>query len=276
MAKVYPIPYRVIKWILGTVMFWSTLSADVAATSWDELTPPQRIIAVNVGAAGSIMVWGFNHWDYGNQRAHVKREYWFSQSTKHGGADKLGHSYTSYVLTSGFRQLYIGWGYDRDGANRRAAFSSFLLTGLMEVGDAFSNYGFSYEDMVMNAAGSAASYWLGKHETVSSKISFRVEYGALARPDIFTDYENMKFLIAIKPAGFGRGGIWQYMEVNAGYYTRGYDDDLDTMKKRKLFFGFGLNLSHILNKLGRSNAATILDFVQLPGAYAAFEDDIND
>ena len=68
-------------------------------------------------------------------------------------------------------------GISKDQAIRWGALSSLGVTGLIEVGDAFSDrYGFSYQDMLFNTLGVTAGYLLWSFPDLSRKIDLRVEY----------------------------------------------------------------------------------------------------
>jgi hypothetical protein len=90
---------------------------------------------------------------------------------------------------------YESWGYLKKDGALYGALSSFGIMTWMELGDSFSEYGFSHEDFIMNALGSLAGYFLHTNPALADIIDFRFEY----RPrfdelDIFTDYEHSKFL----------------------------------------------------------------------------------
>ena len=53
---------------------------------------------------------------------------------------------------------------------RRGAFSYFAIMGYMELGDAFSDYGFSYEDLLANGTGVLLGYVLHKDTELVDKI----------------------------------------------------------------------------------------------------------
>ena len=78
----------------------------------------------------SILTWGYFNWDYGEKSAHTQSEGWFGHETAHGGADKLGHMYTGYVLTHGAASIYREWGFARHEASLYGAGTSLLITGL--------------------------------------------------------------------------------------------------------------------------------------------------
>jgi hypothetical protein len=138
----------------------------------------------------------------------------------------------------------------------------------MEVGDSFSEqYGFSYEDFIMNGLGSYLGYVLETNPGLDRKIDIRIEY----KPsddngiDIFTDYENSKYLVALKLDGFSsvRNKYLKYLELHLGYYTRGFDD-INKKKERNIYFGLGINLSKIFHERAWKKTATFLEYYQIP------------
>jgi hypothetical protein len=168
---------------------------DRNVSDWDK---EQKLVATNVAGALFITGWGIANWDYFQASPSAQNEGWFGEKTKEGGADKLGHFYVNYALSHGLSYLYERWGYPHNQAAVYGAWSSFGLMGLMELGDSFSDFGFSYEDMLMNAVGSYTGYLMWTRPELMRKIDFRVEFTPeFDEPDIFTDYENLKYLVAL-------------------------------------------------------------------------------
>ncbi len=231
-----------------------------------EMDKGEKLFMVNAGGVLFITGWGIANWDYGQETPRTTREGWFGQDTNTGGADKLGHFYTTYVLSHAMTHMCATWGYSEAQAPLYGSLSAFGLMGFMEVGDSFSRYGFSHEDFIMNTAGASLGYLTKRYPKVSEKLDFRLEYTpSFDEPDLLTDYENMKFLTALKFDGF-RGlqtGLWKYLELHVGYYTRGYDDD-GSDPRRYLYGGLGINLSRIFCQHGYSKTATTLRYLQIP------------
>jgi hypothetical protein len=137
----------------------------------------------------------------------------------------------------------------------------------VEVGDAFSDdHGFAYEDAIMNLAGAGAAYVLGKYPSLARKIDLRLEYSpdkfSDLADDIFTDYDNQRFLVALKLDGFDmfHDSYLSYLELHAGYYTRGYED-LRPNRRRYLYFGVGFNVSKLVQNFVNVG---IFDYLQVP------------
>ena len=107
---------------------------------------------------------------------HVSSEGWFGKDTKHGGLDKLGHFYMTYLFSHYFASLYSDFGYEKEKAISQGAYSSLILNSVMEVGDSFSSYGFSYEDFIINTSGAYFGYYLLMHSDVNDIIDIRSEH----------------------------------------------------------------------------------------------------
>lgn len=241
------------------------------------LTRGQKTLLLNAGAVAAITGWGIYKWDYGQRSPNATPERWFGRGTKEGGADKLGHFWTAYALSHLFASIYGSWDYTGDEATAYGALSSLGLLSLMEFGDAFSDFGFSYEDMVMNLAGAGAGYLLRKYPRIGEKIDFRLEYAPSLDggngSDVSTDYEHQKFVIAVKGSGFEsmRGSPFEYLEFQTGYFARGYDDFVSggpETRRRTFYVGVGLNVGKVVSGVWDT---ALFDYFQVPGTYIPFE-----
>jgi hypothetical protein len=242
-----------------------------------DLTKEQKLAAMNIGAFVFITAWGAAFWDYGQRTPHSGNEGWFEQDTDEGGADKLGHMFTNIYVTEGFSYFYERWGFEHNTAALYGALSSFAIMAYTEFGDSFSDYGFSYEDFLMNTVGSIVGYLRYRYPEFSRKVDFRIEYiPNVEESDIFTDYEHQKFLMAVKLNGFDflRNNIFlKYLELQVGYYTRGYADDEST-KHRYVYGAVGLNLSKLFTDVCFPRFAKIFNYYQVPYTYVPYKHDL--
>ena len=236
----------------------------------------QRVIYTNIIGAGVIAAWGTAFWDYFDSKPVIRNEGWFGKDTKYGGADKLGHLYSTYLLSLGFASLYEYWGMSENDSLLYGPITSWVFQGMMEVGDSFSpSQGFSYEDLVMNTAGAAFYYVREKYPSVKSKLDLRLEYipDFNSDVDIFTQYNSMKYLFALKFSGFEEmeDTPMKYLELQLGYYTRGYQDRNNyNSKERVAYVGVGINTSEVLKSMGWHKTSKILNYYQLPYTYVPF------
>ena len=240
----------------------------------DELR--NRVIYTNIIGAGVIAVWGTVFWDYFTISPVAGDEGWFGEDTKSGGADKLGHLYSTYLWSLGFSSLYEYWGMSEDEAMIYGPLTSWIFQGMMEVGDSFSeSQGFSYEDLIMNTVGAAFYYVREKYPEVKRKVDLRLEYvpDFSADTDFFTQYNAMKYMLALKFSGFDsmENTAMKYFELQVGYYTRGYSESSNyESKERVIYAGIGINSSEVLKAMGWEKTSKILNYYQLPYTYVPF------
>lgn len=234
---------------------------------WTEQPKEKKLFYTNVIAASVIGAWGFIQWDYGSAEWHSANEGWFQQNTKYGGADKLGHFWATYTFADALTGLYKYWGYDSKRASTYAALSSWGVQAVMEAADATSeSHGFSWQDMVMNTLGALTSVAFERNPALDEKLDFRIEYVLDSDVDgIFDDYSNMYYSMALKLEGFEsiENSFLKYVELHAGYYTRGYEDK-EKENKRSLYAGISINFSRILRKNGWKKTGKILEYLQVP------------
>jgi hypothetical protein len=227
-----------------------------------------RVIYTNVIGAGVIALWGTAFWDYFTISPITGDEGWFGEDTKYGGADKLGHVYSTYVWSLGFASLYEYWGMSEDDSLLYGPLSAWIFQGMMEIGDSFSeSQGFSYEDLVMNTVGAAFYYVREKYPEVKRKVDLRLEYipDFSADVDFFTQYNSMKYMMALKFSGFDsmEDTPMKYFELQVGYYTRGYSEHV-------IYAGIGINSSEVMKAMGWGKTSKFLNYYQLPYTYVPF------
>ena len=256
------------------------------------LVPTADALKLDLAGLFAILSWsGFNDWKWGSASFRFQSEGWFGMDTGSGGQDKLGHAFSSYLMSE-FMYLRLRSYYGRQGpVTPFPALFSWTLMLYVEFFDGFSvDHGFSYEDLLMDAAGATASFLRQRVPGLARAFDFRMEYYPSAgmhglHPMI--DYSGQKFLLALKPAGFGAPpeSFLDLLEVHLGYYTRGFsDNDAPHFREKQahLYFGLGANLERILfDPLGPrpTYAGTPLDYAhaavnyfQLPGS--ALETDL--
>lgn len=265
----------------GLLVSFLAFSSLTEANHCDQPLPSdeqaQKLLAVNLTGIGIITAWGIAKWDYFTTEPHAQSEGWFQNDTDSGGADKLGHLYTSYVTTHGLSSIYKSWCINDNDAALYGALSSFAILGYMEIGDSFSDYGFSKEDFIANTAGSIFGYYSYKNPELSKLLDLRWEYGFdPSGSDFTTDYENSKYLLALKLNGFEsfQSSFLRHFEFQLGYYTRGFVDPGDT-KERNVFVGIGLNLTDLFERHGHHKTSTFMKYFQIPGTNMEFERDLN-
>ncbi len=233
---------------------------------WQSKKKEEKLKYTVIGSAAFVAAYGAAFWDYGEYDASWNNEGWFGQDTHEGGADKFGHFWTSYTLGRSTSALYRSWGFSQSKAALYAALSSAGIMTFMELGDTFSRYGFSPEDLIMNSAGTLAGYYLDTHPEIADKLDFRIDYNFEfdGNGDLLTDYENLRYLVAVKLSGFDsiENPILKQFELQAGYYARGYSDATNLDPQRYAYVGIGINISNLLERGGWRKTAKIFNFFQ--------------
>ncbi len=239
----------------------------------------KKLWGVNLTGIGIITAWGVAQWGYFSSPPKTTSEGWFGNDTESGGADKLGHAYTSYVMANGLSHLYESWCINKNDAALYGSLSSLAITTYIEIGDSFSDFGASKEDMVANAAGVIFGYYTYKYPALSNILDYRWQYRPTSETykDFATDYENSKYLLALKLNGFdfARDSFLKHIEIHAGYYTRGFIEPFDN-KERNLFVGIGLNLTDFFRRHSYKKTSTLFKYYQLPASSLQFDKDLNE
>lgn len=235
------------------------------------------------GLAGGILYLGLKEWKWGNSSFKFNNEGFFGMDTGSGGADKLGHLYSSYVMDEFLTdRLYYKTGNRNDAALKGAIFSAGLMLFVEAFDGVSSDHGFSYEDMIMNSTGIGISYLKNTVPGLRDKLDLRVEYhpSKADKGHPITDYTGYNYSAVLKLGGFKKLKTTplKYVELQLGYKTRGFKrDDKPYFKKKttELYAGIGLDLSEALFKpLKKQTDSELVDYAdtffryyQAPGIY---------
>jgi hypothetical protein len=249
------------KWFRGlmALMFMVSLHAPVLAqvrydlSSWAEDLKATKWEAG--GTFAGVTAIGMNSWNWGSSNSfNFNPEGWFGKDTGSGGADKLGHAFTSYALTNVLANRLVREGRSPERAALSAAITAQAIMLYVEVFDGLSNdHGFAREDVVMNLLGTGLAYARTVNPNVRDLLDFRMEYQSSGykgyRP--FSDYSGQKYLVALKLGGFKalRDTPFRYLELQTGYYTRGFSKSERANgleRSRHSFIGVGVNLNELL------------------------------
>ena len=115
-------------------------------------------------------------------------------------------------------------------------------------------------------------------QDLAGKIDFRWEFGFDPHgSDFTTDYENTKYLFALKLNGFEsmQNSMLKHIELLLGYYTRGFSD-AEEAKQRNIFVGVSLNLTDFFQRHSYNKTATFLRYIQIPYTYIEYAYDLNE
>ena len=236
------------------------------------------------GLTGGILYLGLKEWEWGSSSSFkFNDESWFGMNTGSGGADKLGHLYSTYLMDEFLtNRLYQKTGNLKDAALKGAIFSGGLML-LVETFDGVSDdHGFSYEDLIMNGTGIGISYLKNTVPGLRNKLDLRVEYHR-SKADTghpITDYTGYNYSAVLKLGGFKqlKTTPLKYLELQVGYHAEGFkkaDRPYFKKKKAEVYAGIGLDLSEVLFKpLKKHSDSEWLDatdnffrYYQMPGIY---------
>ncbi len=206
-----------------------------------------------------ITVWGFAEWGWGNQDSLVfKAHNVWGANALDGASDKFGHALASYYITKEAAFLYRATGYSRLWANIAGALYAESVMGLMEIGDGFSTaQGFDFNDFIFNNIGIAVGLIMSQFPVLDRMFAFQWEYVPTKRyrrsvannkytsADFFTDYSGQKVILATKLGGIpylSRTPL-RYMNIDLGYYARGYYNKDFSHNTRNMYLGVSINYS---------------------------------
>lgn len=213
------------------------------------------IVAGTLATAATLSIGAW--WSQGfGSRFSVADEDWFGKGTYSGGVDKLGHAYSFYLSTRlGTRALT--WARLPPEDALRAAAGLGMAVGLgIEVLDGLSRggrYGFSWEDLAMNAVGVGFGMVMESRPELDRYLAFRLAYSPGGREGSW--YDRQLYLLAFRLSGLsaiGPGNPLRYLELVAGYGAEGFRSDQDysqeDLRRRTAYFGVALNLTEVLDR----------------------------
>ena len=211
---------------------------------------------------GALTVVGLRDWDWGGSRFEFIEEGWFAKNTRHGGMDKIGHAFSTYVIADILTDRIRENATNPAGAPITGALVAFGIMGLGEAVDGFTGkHRFSREDIVANGIGAAFSILRNSIPGMRDKLDWRIMYtpASFERPGIteseesgiLPPYQRQRYIMALKGSGFEalRNTPLRYAELHAGFDVRGFEQrerELGYPIERTFYVGVGLNLNEVL------------------------------
>jgi predicted lipoprotein DUF2279 len=229
------------------------------------------------------------------QSFHFTNEGYFGQRTYAGGADKASHFVDYTILSKELANLYGKMGFSR-GDSILLGLGVSLTSGLMnELGDGFNHYGFSWEDLAMDALGasvSAAIAAAGLEDLIGFRHGILIpaagsQYCCQADPRVGRDYSNEIYTADLALEGLGRRlnlriGPLRYLLFSATYGVKGYPNGAPDVQERQVGLEIGLNFRVILDDLGAQRNTwwgytlhLIFDNFRVPFTSVGFQYDLN-
>jgi hypothetical protein len=262
-------------------LFMSRDATDVRGYDEKRLVEQSMSVRWDLAAVvGGISIFGIAKWNWGSSDFNFNNEGWFGEDTGSLGMDKLGHAFTTYLLTEYLTQRILQESVDPRGAAFTAAGLAMGVFTYVEILDGFSgDHGFSTEDLIADAAGAAFSILRSTVPGLSEKLDFRIEYIPSGNDKIspVSDYSGQKYLMVLKLAGFEpiADTPLRFIELQAGYYARGFTDeerkDGDELR-REPYVAIGFNLQELFanqDSVVALMAQRGLEYVQVPYTYVA-------
>jgi hypothetical protein len=212
-----------------------------------------------VGAAMAIV--GFRDWDWGGSKFQFIDEGWFSKNTRHGGMDKIGHAFSTFVIADILTERIRANTENSTGAQFTGAVLAFGIMGLAETLDGFTGrHRFSREDIAANAVGALFSVVRNSVPGMREKLDWRLLYTppsyeragiTPSETSIIPPYERQRYVMAVKASGFEtlKETPLRYLELHVGFDARGFGKNERALRypiERTVYLGVGLNLNEIL------------------------------
>ncbi|RPH37794.1 DUF2279 domain-containing protein, partial [bacterium] len=203
----------------------------------------KAISAVTVGGilCGSLVSSYYDWWNGQSRQFHFNQEGWFNDYSL--GIDKAGHTYTSYFYFHAFRNLMLWGGFRPSTAYWWAAGTTAFFALSIEVGDGFSPYGFSVEDLAANGLGLAYAMLQTKWDflrNINLKWSYVPPDGYRWPPHFTEHYDGHAYWLTFNMHNLLPGKIgatWpEFLQLGVGYGVH------DHVTKRELVIGLDLNL----------------------------------
>lgn len=210
------------------------------------------------------------------ERFHWERENWFGRDTYAGGADKVSHVVGGYAVA---RELALGFEKLGNSPARSRALATGLtvLSGvLVEGGDGFSVYGYSWEDVFSDVFGAALAAGVGaakldnavgvRFGLVATKIPPKCCRATASGSDYSREIYSLDLKLdgALKRVGIARPGLARFLLVYLTYGSKGYRFSPVEARQRNVGVDIGLNMVEILKAAGvRENTWWGLPLIKL-------------
>jgi hypothetical protein len=192
---------------------------------------------------------------------HTAREGWLGRDTYAGGADKVSHVVGSYLISRELALRYERFG-NSPARSRALSIGMTNLAGfLIESGDGFTTYGFSWEDWVSNVLGSSLAAGIaaaGADDLVGLRFGYvrtRIPPKDGRAAAYGSDYSREIYSADLKLDGaFWRLGIRpgpaRFLLLSLTYGSKGYRFSPVEKRERNVGIDVGLNAVEILKAVG--------------------------
>ncbi|MGE5807456.1 MAG: DUF2279 domain-containing protein [Ignavibacteria bacterium] len=187
-------------------------SADIDSTKCFFNKKTISIIALSAGLGASLISSYVAWWKDDSRSFRFYSGHWLNDPGLNG-IDKIGHFFTSYMFYRVQRDLLIWGGYSEDFSTLTSAILTFSFALGIEIGDAFSPYGFDYQDLTFNICGLGYGF-LQDRIPVLQNFKFKWSYiprGSFSFPPKFTThYDDHIYWFTINLHGLFESSFGKY------------------------------------------------------------------
>ncbi len=222
---------------------------------------------------------------YGWVPYNTTDEGFFGRDTYTGGADKASHFIISSGVSRTAYEAYTHLGHSPETSFRLAVAAAFTSGLMVEVMDAFSVYGFSFQDLTADALGVTAGALINRHN-LQDLLGLRIGLSETpipasaigdSVPTLGRSYNDEIYAADLKLGGLirrmnGDPGFAKFFLTSFVFFTKGfgYDPPLPS-RYQEIGFEVGLNFPEILRCFGVSEKTwwgtgllAIFDFFRFP------------
>lgn len=215
---------------------------------------------------------------------------WFGPSTYAGGADKVGHAWSSWTLSRLGASALSQGNWDPFGASVLATSLSSTLLVLVEVNDGYYTE-FSPGDLTADLVGGLAAIAALNVPWLDEGFDFRVQWLPSSQfrrhpgLNFAEDYSGQSYVVALKPGAIPavqQSNSWWYWAsfINpvVGYRATTQETSGAPVRMRQLFLGLSLDLQAVWDvslerNRGRGSAwlpvgHQLFEYVGIPGSTA--------
>jgi len=208
-------------------------------------TSPRKILAG--GMAGGLivgtMIGSYYEWWYRNHASfHFLHEGWFSDYAL--GIDKVGHMFTGYFYFNSVRNFMLWGGFSPSAAFFWAFGMSAMFATTIEIGDGFSSWGFSPEDVFSDYIGIGYGILQSQSPFLRNfnlKWSYVPDHGYIWPPHITDHYDFHTYWLAVNVHNLlpeSVSGYWpEFLQLAVGYSVA------DNQTRREGVIGLDFNLN---------------------------------
>lgn len=239
----------------------------LARATPDEDRHPALSLAVVGGTYATAVAYTYLAWYRRSENSDTlgfREEGLFGHDTYAGGADKLGHAWSNYVLTRGISGVLSWGGVSRPASLATSASLAFGFFALIELKDGYEpKYGFSWGDVLFNAGGIGLGLGAELFPALDEFFAFRLQYWpsqAFVRQvnsggavNVAEDYSGQAFLVSYHLSSIAtlrEGLAWpQFVDLTLGYRALNYEPPSASQPRiQELFFGLSLNLQRVVDR----------------------------